>query len=106
MTDQDRPLTTREVAEKLGVSIRRVQQYAVDDCLECAGEGCRHCEYTGQRLPGAYKIDGKGRGGSWLIPRKALYYFRRRDAYRRGWEKWQERIGGNNDTEKEQTEAS
>ena len=90
---EDRPyLTTQEVADKLDVSLRRAQQYAHDDCLDCDGEGCEHCEYTGQRLPGAFKV-----GGTWMVPRSAVYYFRRRDAYRKGWEEWQERMQGDED---------
>lgn len=81
-------LTVDQVAAELGVSGRRVRQYVHNDCLVCQGEGCYYCEYTGQRLPGAYK-----RKGRWWIPRSALYFFRRARAYREGWEESQIRMG-------------
>lgn len=81
-------LTIREVARELGLSRERVQQLVHSDCLMCETEGeegvfgCECCGYSGQRLPGAEKV-----GGRWQIPESALYYYRRVEASRRGWEK-------------------
>jgi len=79
------PLTTDEAAEELGVSARRVRQYLQDDCPDCGGAGCERCQYTGQRLPGAYRT-----GKIWLIPPTALYYFGVDQEKREAWERWQE----------------
>lgn len=107
MTDNrppDAPLTVRQVAKELDVSPRRVRAYLEDRCLTCGGKGCEDCEFTGQRLPGAYKIGGRGGRGTWLIPKRALYYFRRVEAYREGWEQWQKRTGQDEATETDQTD--
>jgi len=88
------PLTVKEVAAELGVSDRRVRQYLAATCLKCRGVGCYYCEYTGQRLPGAYKV-----GWQWLIPRRALHYLRVLQKYRKGWKDGRDRQAGVTETE-------
>lgn len=65
----DNLLTTKQAAEILGLSLRRVQDMVKQSCPACGGEGakCPRCRGTGHKLP-HQELGHSGRG-----PIRAIY---------------------------------